>query len=293
MYFIRPFGLTGGVGGTLLLAPHASVRVIEEKMIRFLTVLAGDKAQYFKKCELNASLRAAEIEPEKGVKFLQHTGILESASAHEEENRPFSTCALISDLGAATAALQSSLIADGVNISTLCTPDSIPNEAFQDRTLIVVALENYSSQVIRDIYDSCSNLNNIGFIQAYYFRHEFKIDGLFMPSIGSPCHFCHFERWRSRERRSFGNNKSSWHQVVELLSNHEKTIPPSIPLTDCDRHFSAQILRRRVQQLVGIPINRVHLDSFISAISADVIRCNVSSEPIPHWHSCSCTKGVW
>lgn len=293
MYFIKPFGLIDGVDGTLLLAPHASVRVQDEKMVRFLTELDGNRAQYFQQSDLNLAFHSVEIEPEKGVNFLRQTGILESVSEHENKYTPFSACVLISDQDSTTSALESSLLADGVKISISCRPDSIPPEAFKDGVLFVVFLENYSPQIIRSLYNYCAVLNDIGFIQAYYFRHEFKIDGLFIPSIGSPCHFCHFERWRSREQRSFGNNKRSWNQVIELLSKQEKAIPPSIPITDCDRQYSTQILRRRIQQLVGIPINRVHLDSFISAISSDLIRCNVTSEPIPHWYSCSCMKGVW
>lgn len=292
MYFIRPFGLTDGVDGTLLIAPHTSIRVTDKNMIRFLTELTGDRAQYFQKEEFSAALRTGDIDQEKGVKFLQQTGILEIASEHTNENTPFSQCVLISDLSSIST-FESSLRADGVNLVTSCTPNNIPPDALKDSSLFIIFLENYSSPIIRDLYNKCSTLKNIGFIQAYYFCHNFKIDGLFMPSIGSPCHFCHVDRWRSREQRSFGNNKNSWHQVIELLSSYEKAIPPSIPITDCDRMFSAQVLRRRIQQLVGIPINRVHLDNFISAISTDLINCNVSSEPIAHWHSCSCMKGVW
>lgn len=293
MYSIKPFGLINGVDGTLLLAPLASVRVLDEKMTRFLTELDGNYAKYFQQSELDLAFDSVEIDPDKGLKFLRQTGILESVSEHETNYAPFSDCVLISDQDTITSALKSALLFDGIKISISCRPDNIPPEAFKDGVLFVIFLENYSQNIIRKLYNNCVALNKIGFIQAYYFRHEFKIDGIYIPWIGSPCHFCHFERWRSREHHSFGNNKRSWSQVIDLLIKHEKAIPPSIPITDCDRHYAAHILRRRVQQIVGIPFSRIHQDSFITAISSDLISCNVTSEPVPHWYSCSCMKGVW
>jgi McbB family protein len=291
MYFIRPFGLVHGVDGVLLLAPHSSVRVTEEKMIGFLSGNIGDKAKTFCKDDLVNSLETASIDPVKGINFLQQTGILEIISEKEADNSPFDKCLIISDKAVISKTLESSLLYDGVNNIASYHPDHIPADAYKSGTLVVLILENYLSQTVRDLYASCSSLANVGFIQSYYFRHEFKIDGLFIPSIGSPCHFCHIERWHSRERRSFGSNKNSWHQVVELLNKYGKSIPPSIPLTDCDRYFAAQVLRRRIQQLVGVPVNRAHLDNFISSVSVDLIKCNVASEPVPHWHSCDCLKG--
>ncbi len=286
MYFIKPFGLTAGVSGTLLIAPHLSIRIKDQNMASFLFGLDGKFVQRFEEGELVEALCLADIEPQKGINFLQQTGILENVK--EDKYRPFSKCVLISDQAAMNSTLIKSLESDGVEVVASCLPEILPPRALQNDTLFIILLEKYSPKYIRDLYRSCEKLSNVGFIQAYYFRSEFKIDGLYIPSLGSPCHFCHFDRWKHREHRSFGSNKNSWYQVVDLLTKHDKYIPPSIQLTDSDRYFSVHLLRRRIQQLAGVPVDRIHLDSFISSISADLISCNVISEPVPHWHSCNC-----
>jgi McbB family protein len=80
MYFIRPFGLVHGVDGVLLLAPHSSVRVTEEKMIGFLSGNIGDKAKTFCKDDLVNSLETASIDP--AVAGAECNTVIELKSEH-------------------------------------------------------------------------------------------------------------------------------------------------------------------------------------------------------------------
>lgn len=293
MYFIHQYALVNSSRANLLISQNSSINLSDESMIRFIRNLGGGKkAQYASEDQIYEKLKEYDIDPDAGLDFLHSAGIIESVNDSRDENFPFSSVSLITDSNDIQF-LVDGMLDDGINFTSKSKIHDYKNLKPVNNSLIVIYLEDYSSLSIRKIYNEFSKIEGVAFIQAYYMKNEFKVDGFYSPSLGTPCHYCHLGRWRSREKRSFSMDTTSWSDVMDFLESQDLSIPPSIPLQITDKYFSLHILRRKLQSLAGIPLTRVHLDEFCSSISANLIRCEINSEPLPHWHSCDCLTGDW
>ncbi|HBB0914078.1 TPA: McbB family protein, partial [Escherichia coli] len=118
---------------------------------------------------------------------------------------------------------------------------------------------------------------------------SFRIDGVYSPDLGTPCHFCHIERWLSREEKSFRRNEMSWANLLQLLKKYQMTLP-ALALGESERGFSYHLIKRRLQELTGTSLVKSHVDNFMSSVSADLITCILCKEPVIHWQACSCLE---
>ncbi len=288
-YYFRKFKVICGVGGDLLLGPSCNVRVVNHDMVQFLRNAQNWDAGIFQGSDIASLLTEANINFNQGIEFLKETGILEELS--EEEPSPFRDAVLVNDNMEKIKPLAEAMISDGVNLRAVFPVDEIPENLSAKKTLFIVFMENYSKEVIRNLYVNYSDQEGVGFIQSYFYQREFRIDGLFIPSVGTPCHFCHFQRLHEREEYSFSDSPYSWHRLVKLLEQSDQKIPSILPLLGTDISYATHILRRKIQHIIGVPVSREHLDSFISSVYADLVSCTTHSEPISHWHSCDCIRG--
>lgn len=292
MYFIHQYSLIDNSRANLLITQNLTIKLNDESMVNFLKKQEGEKSQYCSEDQIGLKLEENNIPLEAGLDFLHSTGIIETVNKSKEENFPFGRVSLITDSDDSKCLIDG-MLNDGVNFYSSKSVSEYKSLDPGEQSLIVIYLENYSSSTIRKIYEKYSSIEDVSFIQAYYMRDEFKVDGFYSPSLGTPCHFCHIGRWRSREKRSFSMDRTSWSDVIDFLETQELSIPPSIPLQSTDKYFSLHILRRKLQSLAGIPLARVHLDEFCSSVSASLTRCEISGEPLPHWNSCDCLTGGW
>lgn len=292
MYFIYQYTLVNSSRANLLITQKMSVKLHDERMVKFLKEFGGEKARYTSEDQISLSLEENNISLEAGIDFLHGAGIIELVRNEKEENFPFISAYLITDSDNVEHLIEG-MIDDGVFVKSKEKTSAYKNLSPEKNSLIVIYLENYSSSTIKNIYNEYSRVEGVAFLQAYYMKDEFKLDGYYSPSLGTPCHFCHVGRWRSREKRSFSMDQTSWNDVVDFLEAQEINVPPSIPLQATDKYFSLHVLRRKLQSLAGVPLTRVHLDEFCTSISVNLIRCEISSEPLPHWHSCGCLTGDW
>lgn len=293
MYFIHQFGFVNNSNANLLITRNTTINISNKDMVSVLNRLGGgEQAQCLSEEKLSYLLKINNISSSAGLDFLHDVGVIERVEDELENNFPFSSVCLITDISD-TKCLIDNMMNDGIDFKSSVTFENYDKIKPEDNSLVVVYSEKYCQSRIKKIYAKYAKVKGIAFIQAYYMREEFKIDGFYSPDLGTPCHFCHIGRWRSREKRSFSSDKTSWGDVIDFLEAKKINLPPSIHLQKTDRYFSFHILRRKLQSLAGIPLTRVHLDEFCNSVTASLVRCEVSSEPIPHWHSCDCLYGEW
>lgn len=288
-YTLRRFSVVDSLQGTLLIAPRLHVRITDDLMCRVLESMASHNAGIVESREIIDVLADAGVNIEAGLSFLEKTGIIDLVDG--ETIGPFERLILITDNLDILQPLQSSLTDDGAIASAVISIEDDLSAVDAENTLVGIFLTRYHPSVIRSIYRQFSSSTGVGFLQAYFYRSEFRIDGLYMPREGSPCHFCHYGRLVNRDRYSFSKGKYSWQAVVDLLDTTKQPIPTSIPLSLTDLHYAMHIFRRRLTLIFGVSMTRVHLDTWFSANVADLITCRVHSEPIAHWHACDCIKG--
>lgn len=292
MYFIYQFTLINSLRANLLITQSCSVKLNDARMTKLLKQIGDEKASYVSDEFIKLRLESEGISVEDGLDFLRDTGVIELVHDNTEDNFPFISVSLVTDSDDINCLVEG-MLNDGIKVNAVSGIEGLTELVPEENSLIVVYLESYSSSIMRRIYKKYSHVGGIAFIQAYYMKDEFKIDGYYSPSIGTPCHFCHIGRWRSREKRSFAKDMTSWNDVIEYLEFQDISVPTTIPLGMTDKHFACHILRRKLQSIAGIPLIRVHLDEFSSSVSANLLRCEITSEPLPHWHSCGCLTGDW
>ncbi|MGB8665716.1 MAG: McbB family protein, partial [Serratia inhibens] len=149
--------------------------------------------------------------------------------------------------------------------------------------------ENYQPEIIQAVYTKFEKKPGVAFIQSYYLKESFRIDGVYSPTLGTPCHFCHIDRWLNREEKSFRRNEMSWANLLQLLKKHQMSLP-ALALSESERGFSQHLIKRRLQELVGTSLVKSHVDTFMSSVSADLITCVLSKEPVIHWQACGCVE---
>lgn len=290
-YLVKNFELVSGMNGNLLIAPSITVKITDQLMIDFLFQIIPEINNTLTKKNIHLLLENSNIDRNTGVEFLTATGVLEST---QDKTSPFQQVILVCDNPQRGEYLMDAMEYDGVKYKVTIDTKNLNKKMDYKNALFVIFLEEYNPQVIRELYKKyATKKNGTGFIQAYFYFKEFRIDGLYMPDIGTPCHFCHFERFISREKISFSDNQFSWMNLVKHLNQEDIYPPLTMRLQETDYLYSIHILRRRLQQLVGTPVAKIHLDEFISSIYSDLISCRTNREPIPHWHACDCVKGLF
>lgn len=148
-------------------------------------------------------------------------------------------------------------------------------------------IESYCNDLIRNVYNIFKLMKNVAFIQSYYQKEIFRIDGVYSSHLGTPCHYCHMERWLNREIKRVGQNHLSWGNLRSLLKENCMPLPP-IGLTSTEREFSRHLIIRSLQELVGNSLVHLHVDTFLSSVSTDLITCIIKREPVIHWYACDC-----
>lgn len=282
--FISPLELVKVQDKVLLLTLGTSVIIEDLKIVDLIEkkLILNDTID---QDLLDKELEDRGINKTHAIAFLEKIGVL---SKKTEQYSYWDSLFIISDLSKDEMLFYNLNKISGIENISLSTLEQFENIKVIENSLILVFLKKYNSNIITKIYEKLSKKSNVAFIQAYFFKDQFKVDGLYSPEMGTPCHFCHISRWLERERNSFGSRKYSWVNVIDLLQNNDISIPCCVPLDNTRVGYAIYIVQRRIQQIMGLPLKRIHVDSFISSLSADLISCEVFYDPIPHWSQCNC-----
>lgn len=283
MLNVLPFEIVSRKNKSLLITYLSSVDITHEGMKRILENLKANRG-VITEDHLFGLLNNENVGVEKGREFLIATGVL------SETKKPslWENVVIISDVPCLFENAKNTWKADGINIEAVF--DIHQQEyAFPSNTLIWMHFEKYRPDVIQSFYEKLIKKQGVGFIQSYYLKESFRIDGVYSPSLGTPCHFCHMDRWLNREEKSFRRNELSWFNLLQLLRNQQAALP-ALALSDSERGFSQHLIKRRLQELTGISLVKSHVDTFMSSVSADLITCIIHKEPVIHWQACACVE---
>lgn len=283
MLNVLPFEIVSRNNKTLLITYLSSVDVAHEGMKRILEKL-NKKRGLISESSLEELLGIENIEDESGKDFLIATGVLNQTKT----SALWESAVIASDVPHLFSEVTEQWKADGIKINAIIDIKR-PEPELPDNTLIWMHFENYQPEIIDKLYKKYEKKTGAGFIQSYYMKECFRIDGVYSPTLGTPCHFCHIERWLNREEKSFRRNEMSWANLLQLLRNHQIALP-ALSLSISERGFSQHLIKRRLQELIGIPLVKSHVDTFMSSINTDLITCVMNKEPVIHWQACGCME---
>lgn len=283
MLNVLPFEIVSRNNKTLLITYLSSVDVAHEGMKRILEKLNKQRG-LISESSLEELLGSENIEDESGKEFLIATGVLNQTKT----SALWESAVIVSDVPHLFSEVTEQWKADGIKIHAIMDIKK-PEPELPDNTLIWIHFENYQPEIIEHLYKKYEKRTGTGFIQSYYMKECFRIDGVYSPALGTPCHFCHIERWLNREEKSFRRNEMSWANLLQLLRNHQIALP-ALSLSISERGFSQHLIKRRLQELIGIPLVKSHVDTFMSSINTDLITCVINKEPVIHWQACGCME---
>jgi len=224
------------------------------------------------------------IDKEQGKEFLITTGVINKTIA----SALWENSVIISDVPHLFTNALDKWKTDGIFVSHVMDIRQLDFD-LPASTLIWLHLEKYEPEIIHALYTKFEKNYGVAFIQSYYLKESFRIDGVYSPALGTPCHFCHIERWLNREEKSFRRNELSWANLLQLLNKHHMSLP-ALALSESERGFSQHLIKRRLQELVGTSLIKSHVDTFMSSVSTDLITCVMSKEPVIHWQACGCVE---
>ncbi|WP_058972393.1 McbB family protein [Type-D symbiont of Plautia stali] len=283
MLNILPFEIVSRKNKTLLITYLSSVDVAHEGMKNVLKKLNENRG-IISELNLKELLGREKIEVERGKEFLIATGVLNQTNT----SSLWKSAVIISDTPHLFKDISEQWKADGINIHAIMDVKA-PEFEMPVNTLTWIHFENYQPEIISSLYNKFEKTTGAGFIQSYYLKECFRIDGVYSPELGTPCHFCHIERWLNREEKSFRRNEMSWANLLQILRNHQIALP-AVALSNSERGFSQHLIKRRLQELIGISLVKSHVDTFMSSINTDLITCVINKEPVIHWQACDCVE---
>ncbi|MFD1802394.1 McbB family protein [Mixta tenebrionis] len=286
MLIVMPYELAKQDEKTLVISYLSSVDIEHEGMKQLLEKLSL-KPGWFQEEELNDLFEKYHIRADTGLSFLLDNGLIKKKPSSQQEL--WTQVQIISDNLSLFSEEADSWRCEGIDICGVSPVSDIP-PALPDNTLVWIHLENYRRPLINNVYAALKQQRNIAFIQSYYQKEIFRIDGVYSPELGTPCHNCHLERWLNREIKSFGQNEQSWGKLLNLL-DERKIALPAVAVRKTEREFSRHLIKRRLQELAGNSLVNLHVDTFMSSVSADLVTCRLNREPVIHWYACDCIGG--
>lgn len=283
MLNILPFEIISRNTKTLLITYISSVDISHEGMKKILESLHTQRG-IIPESYLDELLDYESIDKDKGKEFLVTTGVINKTKA----SSLWEHSVIISDVPHLFRDVEDQWKADGILVSHVQDVRELDFN-LPDSTLIWLHFEKYDPEIIKSVYTKFEKNNGVAFIQSYYLKESFRIDGVFSPVLGTPCHFCHIERWLNREEKSFRRNEMSWANLLKLMKKQKMSLP-ALALSESERGFSQHLIKRRLQELVGTSLVKSHVDTFMSSVSTDLITCVLSKEPVIHWQACGCVE---
>lgn len=283
MLNILPFEIISRKTKTLLITYISSVDIAHDGMKKILENLQTQRG-IISESYLDELCDSEAIDKENAKEFLVTTGVMNKTTS----SALWEHVVLISDVPHLFREAQEQWKADGISLARVTDVKQLDFD-LPSPTLIWLHFENYNPEIIRDVYTKFENNHGISFIQSYYLKESFRMDGVYSPALGTPCHFCHIERWLNREEKSFRRNEMSWANLLQLLKNNQMSLP-ALALSQSERGFSQHLIKRRLQELVGTSLVKTHVDTFMASVSVDLITCVLSKEPVIHWQACGCVE---
>jgi McbB family protein len=280
MYFFRNFRMFILENTAICYSNGGAFQINEQTLSHILQKIEKSEQRTFSIEDLEKFLNEFSISLERFVKFATDEVKILIIS---KSNQGFDTIRIFSD-STESEYLQSELSKNGNRKVVLNNDKSISNEF----PLIVVYQVNYDPDLIRSVYEKYKQ-NNSGFITSYVLLDRFIIDGIFIPSVGSPCHFCGIESWENIAIQRSNSPKASWLSFLQHSKKY-KHIYPSKKLTKLEEFNCLYHLRNKVLSYCGIENYGNGVQEVFLTNEIHITTGRVETDIIPHGMDCDCLK---
>ena len=168
----------------------------------------------------------------------------------------------------------------------------IPIEILEDRKIksfVKPLLIHFSDFFLPDkIKFLYANFKDI----SYVLHRSLVIDGIFIPSKGSPCHFCFFHRWLSLEKSVKNISETSWYNYYQYVSNESKSLPLSLPIERSDIALLVSMIKKKIRWLITGEILPMPFDPRVFT-RYNLDNGTIDADLIPHCSRCGCLSECW
>jgi McbB family protein len=158
--------------------------------------------------------------------------------------------------------------------------------------LVVSFADAYTPRRVKELYELFRTIDGASFLTSYVIHRSFVIDGLFVPSKGTPCHFCFFSHWKSLEKARKGIHETSWYNYFQYVAQQHEEIPLSLPIERSDIGVLVSMIKKKLRWLITGEVFSTPFDPR-AFTRYNLDDASVDADVIPHWPGCGCIAGRW
>lgn len=291
-YLVRSFEkVSPNPGGMIVFSPQGSYSVTSPAMQAVVVDLSERRGDVLSGEDVLMLLQREHIDTNAGITFLSNElGLLSPAPP---ANEVATNVLVLTDLP-----LVGDMLVEALALPNLCDVswrpvDGESNEDVPNPDSVVLLIGDYRPATIRKVYRTFGSHPNVTIVTSYLYRHIFAIDGVYIPTRGLPCHFCHRHRFETLENNRGDAPQSSWLAMKKFLEDDGVVVPSVLALNRAVQGMMAMHLKHEVEAIVGIEPSGVVADRLGTTLRIDLRTGERVRDKVFHWEACECLKGDW
>lgn len=157
-----------------------------------------------------------------------------------------------------------------------------------EKTFVVLLCKNYDYQKIKKYYFSfTSNHPDSAISVAYINGDHFIISQPYVPTLGSPCHFCTIDRLIENEAHQ--PSKNTWSGLLNFCRS-KKTSVPAPRLSMYQQTLIIGALIQKIKLIAGNGDSYRYQDNVLQETRISLSNGELSEFSIAHWCMCDCLR---
>ena len=290
-YYQRPFSTAVLPNGTGILYSAGGAHVISEpRILRIMEQCFQSTGAQIEATRLDENIRHHGLDPGDVRNFLTNeTKLLIYSGETAKPQRINNVHVVLTD--EETPNIVAAEIANYTTVDIISPTDL--ESAPKSRTMVVIVQERYDPEVIRRAYRANFHSRDVAISTAYFLHDMFVIDSIYIPSKGTPCHFCHLERWAEISSNRKYRSASSWYAFFRLTMDESWPISVSLPIRNLERNVAAFFLLKKVLPYLHCDAEPVSIEEMHSYFHFRLTTGEYLTDLVPHSKSCSCINGVF
>lgn len=134
---------------------------------------------------------------------------------------------------------------------------SLEAEGLKNNELVVLYTPSHDASLILRTQRAVEKLHNSPLLVCYLNHRTLILDGLYIPSANTPCHFCQLNAMRGISHM-MSSQPNSWTKVVSEIAEKSPLVGLQYEIIESDHSFCSAIIRNRVRELVGPNVEPIH-----------------------------------
>jgi McbB family protein len=287
MFFINDFTINL-IGGECITSTRRMIcRINDNKMKLLIEQLERMSPGKIHEIELIRICEQLDLPSESAINYLAtNSGIIRDISRISGAQKQVDNVRLFSDIPDLEPLVTEAASKEGV-LKISVEPLHQAGKEPVDNTLVCLLMAAYSPRPIEAAYNAYLSTAGVQYLTGYFAGSKLLIDGLYDRENGTPCHFCHMERWINLDNTSL-RAQSSWVSLMAGFAERDGQGIPLTPIARLDVLFATHIFIRQLLYFAGYPEYSRHLDRVYSMTVVDPINCTTTSEVVSHWPNCKC-----